>query len=573
MPTPFNLTRFAIISLLAMNLSMGCAPLVPHRSGHPGAPPPVAITDTTSATPGPEWTGATPSPADSLRRVPSAPPLSGEPILTDLPELAALFQAALQLTAEGQYDRAADQLFALEDHIPHLDQPADSTTTFHLSSLDRRRYLLGAILAEIQATEPTGAAHDSLLATSYTALVAAGLPDSLVPATGVQLDPMTADLLAVDNRAVRNWESYFKGRGRRTFQLWLDRKAAADSLIGTILAAENLPPELIYLAMIESGLSSRAVSSAGAVGPWQFMPGTAKDYGLRQNWWLDERRDLELSTRAAAHYLKDLYARFGDWALVLAAYNSGGGLVSRKIRQHGHDNFWAMRLPTQTTAYVPKFIAAAHLGQDPARYGFTVPTQKPLRYDILPVNDATDLTLIARCAGVAPSAVASLNPALLRSASPPNSKRFPVRIPAGTKTKAARQLAAVPRDKRLTWRQHRVKRGETLGGIAHTYGTSASDIARVNKMKNLHLIRPGDQLLIPMPPELVGKARQRAAENGHYVPPAGYKRVSYRVKPGDNLGGIARKLHVTIRHLRKVNNIHHTNLIHPGDRIYAYRPG
>ena len=379
--------------------------------------------------------------------------------------------------------------------------------------------------------------------------------------------------MKLDNQAVRKWENYFTGKGRRNFQFWLDRKTAAEPLVIGILKENGLPPELIYQAMIESGMNPRAVSSVSAMGPWQFMAGTAKDYGLRRNWWFDERRDMEMSTRAAAKYLQTLHKRFGDWALVLAAYNTGGGRIARKIRLHGHDNFWKMRLPAQTADFVPKFIAAARIGEDPEKYGFQDRDVPALTYDVLLVNDATDLDLIARCAGVGTDQVRDLNPALLRGASPPDIREYPVRVPRGTGSKAREALRRVPADKRLTWRRHRVERGETLGHIAREYGTSVNDIATLNKMGDVHLIRPGDQLLIPMPAELANKARSRASEKGHYVPPDGYERVSYKVKSGDTLGGIARKLGVSLDHLRKVNNIHKTNVIHPGDRLYAYRAG
>ena len=491
--------------------------------------------------------------------------------LADLEELCL---TALSLAGEGRYDEAQDHLFVLRDQVQlPLPEEADAEYATHRRSLDRRMTLLGGVLAEQMAFNHDPGEADSLLAAAYARLLASGYPDSLVPATGTTLSTITADLMKIDNKAVRGWEDYFTGRGRKSFQTWLDRKAEADSLMDAILAEEGLPPELIYLAMIESGFSPRAVSSASAVGPWQFMSGTAKDYGLRENWWVDERRDIEMSTRAAARYLTDLYHQFNDWALVLAAYNTGGGRIDRKIRQHGHDNFWDMRLPTQTTAHIPKFIAAARLGENAAHYGFEVGERPRLAYDVVPVDDATDLALIARCAGVETAAVQALNPALLRGASPPDIKAYPVRVPRGTGVRARRELARVPADKRLTWRRHKVNRGETLGGIARSYGTTVGDISRLNKLKNVSLIRPGDQLLIPMPAELASKAQTRAAEKGHYVPPAGYERVSYKVKSGDTLGGIARKLGVSLAHLRKVNNIHKTNVIHPGQSLYAYRPG
>jgi len=135
---------------------------------------------------------------------------------------------------------------------------------------------------------------------AYDRLRRIDVPDSLRPATGTDLPPLTADLLQVDNSSVKRWVDYFCGRGRRHFTIWLQRKAAVDSLITTILVENDLPRELLYLAMIESGLSSRARSNVGAQGPWQFMPGTAKMFGLRRDWWVDERRVMEMSTRAAA---------------------------------------------------------------------------------------------------------------------------------------------------------------------------------------------------------------------------------------------------------------------------------
>ena len=519
------------------------------------------------------------APMDTLKPVvlASAPVVHlpvGPDGFASLEDLEGLCDTALILAGRGDLDLAQDHLFTLQDQV-RLPRTAaeDSLYLAHLRSLDRRVWLLGGIIAEQAAFRADPNQADSLLATNYVRLAQSDFPDSLVPATGVTLPGFTADLMKLDNQAVRKWENYFTGEGRRNFQFWLDRKTAAEPLVTGILEENGLPHELIYLAMIESGMNPRAVSSVSAVGPWQFMAGTAKDYKLRRNWWLDERRDMEMSTRAAARYIQTLHNRFGDWALVLAAYNTGGGRIAHKIRLHGHDNYWKMRLPSQTADFVPKFIAAARIGENPEKYGFQDRQVPPLEYDVLPVNDATDLDLIARCAGVATAEIRDLNPALLRGASPPDMKEYPVRVPVGTGSKARQALRRVPADKRLTWRRHRVERGETLGHIARDYGTSVGDIATLNKLGDVHFIRPGDQLLIPMPAELANKARSRASEKGHYVPPDGYQRVSYKVKSGDTLGGVASKLGVSLDHLRKVNNIHRTHLIHPGQRLYAYRPG
>lgn len=508
-------------------------------------------------------------PHDPIVELPVGP--DGYAQLDDLEEL---HRTSMQLASEGSLGLSRDHLFVLQEQLS-LPRPADTDSAYesHCRSLARRVGLLAAIMAEQEAFLGDPAFTDSLLAAGYGRLANYAFPDSLIPATGITLNAITADLLTNDNQAVRRWIEYFTGRGRRSFQHWLDRKAVVEPLITGILDEAELPHELIYLSMIESGLSSRAVSSVGAVGPWQFMPGTGKGYNLRNDWWVDERRDMEMSTRAACQHIEKLYAQFGDWALVLAAYNGGENRLARKIRQHGHDNFWEMRLPTQTTAYVPKFIAAAKIGQSPEKYGFETNEMKALAYDVIRVDDATDLELIADCAGVPANEVAKLNPALLRGATPPKSKGYPVKVPVGSGQTAMNKLKRIPADRRLTWRQHRVTRGETLGHIAGLYGTSVSDVAKLNNLRDVHLIRPGDQLLIPMPAELAAQARQRSAEKGHYVPPAGYRRVSYKVKSGDTLGKIAQKLGVTVKHLRKVNAIYKSHLIYPGQKLYAYRPG
>lgn len=568
----FHFSRL-LVALFAAGLLGGCSTGLPFLRD--GAPPPAAMAAAEDVT----VLEVDPLPLAELDLSELAVPQDrilpvGPDGTASLEDLEGLYATALDLCAEGRTEPARDHLFTLQDHLD-LPEPADADSLYlaHRASLGRRLWLLSGILAEQDAFAAGPAAADSLLAAEYGRLAQVSFPDSLVPATGTDLSPITADLLEQDNQAVAKWVAYFTGRGRGNFQFWLDRKARVDSLITSILVEEGLPRELIYLAMIESGMSPRAVSSASAVGPWQFMAGTGKTFGLRRNWWLDERRDMELSTRAAARYLQRLYGQFGDWALVLAGYNSGENRVVRRIRQHGHDNFWSLRLPRQTTDYIPKYIAAARIGENPEKYGFVRNPAKQLQYDILKVDDATDLDLIARCAGCPPEAVAELNPALLRGASPAGMKDYPVRVPSGTGARAARELKRIPADRRLTWRRHKVQRGETLGHIGRRYGTSVDDIAKLNKLGNVHLIRPGNQLLIPMPAELARQASLRAAEKGHYVPPDGWQRVSYQVKSGDTLGAIARRLHVTVRHLQRVNGLRKSALIFPGQRLYAYRPG
>lgn len=485
------------------------------------------------------------------------------------------YREAMTLTTAGELDHARDLLFTLQE-LSSGHEPAEADTLYlqHRRSLQRRIVLLGGLIAEQTAFAGPALAADSVLTIQYLGLEAFAFPDSLIPATGTSLPPLKADLLKVQNTRVDRWMDYFTGRGRRHFQVWLDRKAAVDSLITAILSEEGLPGELVSLAMIESGLSTRARSSAGAVGPWQFMPGTARRYGLRMCWWEDQRRDWEHATRAACRYLQDLYQEFGDWALVLAAYNSGEGRVRRQLRLNGHDNYWDYRLPRETVEYVPKFIAAARISADPTAYGFAIRPAEPLSWDELAVDDATDLSLLAACAGTDEAALAALNPALLRGATPPQTTGYRVRVPVGTAGATLAALNRIPADRRLTWRKHEVKRGETLSHIAARWGTSVRALQQANTMGQSTLIRPGAQLLIPMPHELVAAVRQRAEQAGRYVPPAGHERVTYRVRSGDTLSSVARKLGVTVAHLQRVNQISNPHRLRVGQSLAAYRaPG
>ena len=492
----------------------------------------------------------------------------------DLEQLEDLYRNSLVFLSNRQLDPAEEILHLLGKEASGLEySEPDSIDSIYLASLSRRVALLSGILAEEHNLISAISEDDSLLATAYKNLSGFSFPDSLIPITGTQRTAIETDLLFVDNQRVQKWIDHFNnGSGRLTFEKWLERKSVVDSLLTSHLQDSGLPEELIYHALIESGFNTSAKSRVGAVGPWQFMPATGKHFGLRVDWWVDERQDFEMSTVAAITYLTQLYNYFDDWALALAAYNAGEHRIDRSIKLAGHDDFWNLHLPWETRNHIPKFIAVARIGEDPTAYGFEITPGSALNYDIIQVTDATSLDLIAECASVTEAEVVALNPALLRQATPPGSSEYPVKVPVGTGIRCMRKLRNIPFDKRLTWRKHIVKRGESLGIIAHRNGTSVSAIMKLNNIRNKSIIHPGDKLLIPMPAQLAAVAEKRAKERGHYVPPANFKRVYYTVKSGDTLSGIARKLHVTLNHLRKVNNMRKGSLIRPGDRIYAYRP-
>jgi hypothetical protein len=264
------------------------------------------------------------------------------------------------------------------------------------------------------------------------------------------------------NNSVEAYIEYFRTRGKRTYQRWLDNSAPYLHPMQEIFKQENLPEELAYVAMIESGFDSRAVSLAKATGPWQLMPDTARQYGLRSDQWIDERRDHIKSSHAAAQHFRDLHNRFGSWPLVLAAYNAGRGKVQRAMQRTGSEDFWDLKesayLRRETKGYVPKFMAAALIARDPAAYGFRVPDVEPLRYDEVVIPASTDLGIIAYCTDSTYEMIKSLNPEIQGGVTPPDDPRYLLKIPEGKKkiflarSTAYRDAALpIPGDEKITF--------------------------------------------------------------------------------------------------------------------------
>jgi membrane-bound lytic murein transglycosylase D len=237
----------------------------------------------------------------------------------------------------------------------------------------------------------------------------------------------------LENPAVQTKVEAFQGHLRGFFHGALSRGAKYLPSMRDILVREGLPAELAYLPLIESGYREKAVSSAGAVGPWQFIPETGRRYGLRIDSLVDERRDPIKSTHAASQYLKDLHEMFGDWELSLAAYNSGEYRVARILARKDVDDYWDMRergyLPSETSAYVPKFLAAVQIARAPEDYGFSTPTLHiPEQYELVDVERQVSLRAAADLCGVPAAELAELNPALRTGVTPSG---YTLRVPAG----------------------------------------------------------------------------------------------------------------------------------------------
>lgn len=257
--------------------------------------------------------------------------------------------------------------------------------------------------------------------------------------------PLFFDIPVTYNAQVRSWLRYFQTTGRTTFKRWLERSARYMPLIQYELTQAGLPQDLAYVAMIESGFVPHARSHAGALGMWQFIAPTAKRYGLKIDWWIDERQDFLKSTRAAIRYMSDLYRQFGSWYLVAASYNMGENGVRRLIKKHGTRNFWELAargaLPLETRNYVPKIIASILISKAPALYGFRdLEYQLPLSYETVTVPGGTDIVNLAAYLGVSSKYLLGLNPELLKGFIPREVQSHEIRVPKGAVTAVAQYI-------------------------------------------------------------------------------------------------------------------------------------
>ena len=382
----------------------------------------------------------------------------------------------------------------------------------------------------------------------------------------IVVDDRDGHIPLVRNKQVDQFITYFTTtKGRKQFAIWLERYEEYKNLILPILKEHEMPEELMILAMIESGLNPKAYSRANASGMWQFIYSTGKSYGLKRDWYVDERRDFIKSTHAACEYLKDLNDQFDNWYLALAAYNCGAGRVSRASRLHQTYDFWQMHsLPRESRNYIPYYLAAAIIAKDPGKYGFKVPKVKPFEYEEVVLENSADLAVLARVAGIKVKKLRNYNPELRQSATPTDSP-YLLKLPKGKKEQFLARWNSIPEAERFApqFIVHRVRYGESLWTISKKYGASIHDIAAVNKLRNRHKIRVGNKLKVPM--KGASLRTWGTKDNGG---PAGHYKVTYKVKRGDTLGQIAEDYKTNASKIRRWNRLKYgSSLIYPGQKL------
>jgi membrane-bound lytic murein transglycosylase D len=550
--------RLSVVAILG--LLVGCSAHI--RPAAPQPPPP--------ALPVQQFTGIN---APSVTLVP-------DPVTALITRVEANFSAGQTELALGhraaareRFDAAIDELTAAPGGArtsPRLAAEFESLLD-RISAIDVVELRAGDGFSESRS-EP--AAIDELLEVATFER-----PAEPTKTTG---EVVTADLAKTPhdvtipvNDKVLSYVELFQGNLRSFMEDGLARGARYLPMIEKVFKSEGLPLDLAFVPLVESAFKPTALSRASAKGLWQFESDTAKDEGLEQNWFLDERSDPEKATRAAAQYLKMLRDMFdGDWNLALASYNAGMGRIQRAVRQSHDSDYWQLSassryLPRETREYVPMILAAVLIGRNPEQYGFEVTHIDPLSYELVTVPDALNLGVVAEWLGISVEDIQALNPELRRGMTPLGNHEL--KVPVGTadivRTKLESASPAVFAS--ATFRWYTVKKGDTLASVARKYKTTTARLAAANDLKPTSRVRGGTTLMVPIAPA--------AALATHSTPPqataqatSARTRSTYQVKAGDTLYGIARQFDLSVDDLKRMNQLTGDTIV-PGDKLNVHR--
>ncbi|MDP8222171.1 MAG: LysM peptidoglycan-binding domain-containing protein [Candidatus Lernaella stagnicola] len=507
---------------------------------------------------------------------------------------------------EGRPDAAPQDFDALRAAIHQLANEAvqfskEDQEEEAQDKIDRAKVLILTFEGSEEQREQLAAEYDLLLALLDEMID----PDSRAGTDVFQLvlppEPTAEEMAQVEAaRSIPNMQRYLRSlpksarrrvaqqlayftrtkSGRQWFQRSLNRSAAYRAHISEVLARYELPAELMGVALIESGFSERAISHAGAAGMWQFMPATARYYGMTLDGWIDQRYDWTTATDAAARYLRDSMKTFnGDIELSVASYNTGAGNVNKAIRRARSQDYWKLRLHSETMAYVPKWIAAMIVYYNPKKYGFHVPPDAPQQVDTIRIRGAIELGSIAGAIGEHPKQIFALNRALIRKATPPD-RPWDVRLPKGSREQLLANLDSLMQKESVVWVAHRLRANESLGTLSKMYGVSVERLMNVNTWLNESLPKAGEVIMVPVQTDdekVLAKVaeRERAATAAakRAAPPAKqgtvktYKpkarSLAYKVRRRDTLWSISQRYGVSVKDLRAWNK----GKIGPRDRI------
>ncbi len=444
--------------------------------------------------------------------------------------------------------------------------PAPELFEYEQQLFDRERQLAAIELEALREPPPLGDVNQPAVDPEEMALLdeltAAAIPEAPAALSDEErLRQTPSELPLILNDPVQKLINYFTKtrRGKETMRASLGRGNAYRELIDRILEEEDVPAEMFYLAMAESGFRPKARSYARATGMWQFMSWRGKQYGLTQDRYVDLRYAVERATRASAKHLKDLYIEFEDWNLAMAAYNCGPNRVTRAIARAGSRDYWELSrrrlLPSQTRNYVPIILAMTYVGKNLDLFDIgEIDAAPTLELDTVETDSEISFALIADIAGISTDAVKDLNPALLRSATPPYG--YDLNLPKGAREQFLQEIALVPPDKRLSWRRYEPKSGETLETVAKRFGVKVAALAELNELEPGASL-DGLALTVPTVTRLASYRYYGGGRAGGLLEPGTGR---YRIARGDTLGGIAQRFGTSVAQLRTWNSLAGTRI-------------
>ncbi|MBU4262410.1 MAG: LysM peptidoglycan-binding domain-containing protein [Proteobacteria bacterium] len=393
-----------------------------------------------------------------------------------------------------------------------------------------------------------------------------------VPGNPYTPEEASYDFPVTMNKQVEFYLDFFQNKQRDIFTRWLERSTRYLPMIKEELRTAGLPQDLAYLPMIESGYSLTACSTAKAVGPWQFMHSTALDYGLEINRYVDDRRDPEKSTRAAIAFLSDLYDMFGDWQLAVAAYNAGGGTISKGIKNSNATDFWELAqeqyLPSETKRYVPKLIAAIIIAKNPEKYGFTnINYEPPLTYETVEVPALTSLRAVEVACETDLDELRTLNRNLPKLVTPPYQENYELKVPVGQKDLVAENLPRVRQTVTTDYKTHVVDGRENLTKICRLYGINKTTMLKANNLRKSKLTK-GQRLRIPY--QITNYALLDKDMPLQAAKQAESRMVLHKVKRGETIALIANRYNVTPKLIASWNGLRNINQIKAGQQLALY---
>ncbi|MDR2578190.1 MAG: LysM peptidoglycan-binding domain-containing protein [Chitinispirillales bacterium] len=399
---------------------------------------------------------------------------------------------------------------------------------------------------------------------------------------------VTYDVPMVWNDRVRRALMFYTRTRRGVFDRWLNRAGYYLPLMREMYAEAGLPQDLAYLPIIESGFNPHAYSRAHAAGIWQFIPSTGRHYGLRQNYWIDERRDPIKSTRASIAYLSKLYRDFGDWHIALASYNCGENGMARAIRRAGGvRDYWQLTLPKETMNYIPLYLASVIIAKNPDVFEFAIQDTLVFDLDTVYVHDCIQLSIIAEGVGVPLDVLQRINPHILHWSTPPDMRDVLLYLPNGYGDRFREFYAELPDEKKTRFHRYRVQSGDNLMQIARNFGVPVEAIRDINNMRNNH-ITAGRHIIIPVPlnetipasmaAHLNANERQQAGRNRtpassapQTAAPRTGQRITYKVRAGETLYSISNLFGVSVNDLMSWNYMSNPRHLKAEQTLVIYR--